>query len=159
IHQHSARARGPFTICDLGSIPRSLIESELFGHVAGAFTGAHADRDGAFVQADGGSLFLDELGELELESQPRLLRALAQPTVKPLGAAAYRAADVRVIAATNRDLAEECKAGRFRADLYHRVSVVRVTLPPLRERKEDIELLVAHFLGTRQVAISSEVTA
>jgi DNA-binding NtrC family response regulator len=151
IHQHSARHKGPFVVCDLGSIQRSLIESELFGHVAGAFTGARADRVGAFVQASGGTVFLDELGELELEAQPRLLRALEQRRVKPVGAVDYRDVDVRPIAATNRDLGDECKAGRFRVDLYHRIAVVQVALPPLREHKEDIRCLVDHFRGSHHV--------
>jgi DNA-binding NtrC family response regulator len=146
LHQKSRRAGGPLTVCDLGSVPRSLIESELFGHVAGAFTGAHARRDGAFVLADHGTLFLDEIGELELEVQPRLLRAIEQRSVKPVGASEYRAVDVRVISATNRDLAAECRAGTFRADLYHRVAVVRVTIPPLRERKEDLMPLLRTFI-------------
>ena len=114
----AARARGPFVVCDLAGVSRSLIESELFGHVRGAFTGADRDREGAFEQAHGGTIFIDEIGELELDMQPRLLRALESRTVKPVGAAHYRDVDVRVIAATNRDLREEVEAGRFREDLY-----------------------------------------
>jgi transcriptional regulator with GAF, ATPase, and Fis domain len=146
IHQASSRARGPFVICDLAGVSRSLIESELFGHVRGAFTGADRDREGAFQQAHGGTIFIDEIGELELEMQPRLLRALEQRKVKPVGSGVYREVDVRVIAATNRDLAAEVRAGRFRDDLYHRLAVVTVTLPPLRERREDVALLVRAFL-------------
>ena len=146
IHQASSRARQPFVICDLAGVSRSLIESELFGHVRGAFTGADRDREGAFQQAHGGTIFIDEIGELELEMQPRLLRALEQRKVKPVGSGVYREVDVRVIAATNRDLAAEVRAGRFRDDLYHRLAVVTVTLPPLRERRDDVALLVRAFL-------------
>lgn len=146
IHAASPRRKGPFVVCDLGSMPRTLIESELFGHVRGAFTGAERDRKGAFAAADGGTLFLDEIGELELESQPRLLRALERRHFKPVGATAYERSNVRVIAATHRDLLTEVRAGRFREDLYHRLAVVRVLLPPLRERREDIPALVALFL-------------
>jgi DNA-binding NtrC family response regulator len=155
----SARAEAPFVICDLAGVSRPLIESELFGHVRGAFTGAERDRDGAFVQAHGGTIFIDEIGELELDVQPRLLRALEQRQVKPVGAAAYREVDVRVIAATNRDLGAEARAGRFRADLYHRLAVVRVTLPPLRDRAEDIPALVAHFLDSKGVVVPPETMA
>jgi DNA-binding NtrC family response regulator len=149
IHQAGPRTKGPFVICDLAGISRSLIESELFGHVRGAFTGADRDRDGAFTAAHGGTIFIDEIGELELEAQPRLLRALEHRKVKPVGAATYRDVDVRVIAATNRDLREEVRAGRFREDLYHRLAVVKVTLPPLRARKDDLPRLVHHFLAAR----------
>jgi two-component system nitrogen regulation response regulator GlnG len=146
IHNHSPRKKGPMVICDLGSLPRSLIESELFGHVRGAFTGADRDREGAFVQADKGTIFLDEIGEMDLEIQPRLLRALERRQVKPVGTTNYKTVDTRVVAATNRDLPEEVKAGRFREDLYHRLAVVTVHIPALRERKDDIPLLVHHFL-------------
>ncbi|HEX4459839.1 MAG TPA: sigma 54-interacting transcriptional regulator [Polyangia bacterium] len=146
IHAASGR-KGPFVICDLAGIPRSLIESELFGHVKGAFTGASSDRVGAFASAHGGTLFLDEVGELELGLQPRLLRMLEQGAVRQVGGSAYREVDVRVIAATNRELAREVEAGSFRADLYHRLAVVGVRIPPLRERKEDLAFLVEHFLG------------
>ena len=146
IHAASARRKGPFVICDLGSLTRSLIESELFGHVRGAFTGADRDRQGAFLAADGGTLFLDEVGELQLDAQPRLLRALERRQVKPVGSAAYMTSNVRVVAATNRDLLAEVRAGRFREDLYHRLAVMRVLLPPLRERREDIPQLVSVFL-------------
>jgi len=146
IHQGSQRRRGPFIVCDLASLPRSLIESELFGHMRGAFTGAERDREGAFEAANGGTLFLDEIGELELAAQPRLLRAIERRQVKPVGATNYATANVRVVAATNRDLLAEVKAGRFREDLYHRLAVMRVVLPPLRERREDIPQLVCCFL-------------
>jgi DNA-binding NtrC family response regulator len=147
IHAKSSRKRGPFVICDLASMPRTLIESELFGHVRGAFTGADRDREGAFGQAHGGTIFLDEIGELEPDVQPRLLRALERHQYKPVGSSAYRECDVRIIAATNRDLAVEVRAGRFREDLFHRLAVVRVELPPLRERRDDIPLLTRHFLA------------
>jgi DNA-binding NtrC family response regulator len=147
IHAASRRAGGPFAICDLAGISRSLIEAELFGHVRGSFTGADRDREGAFVQASSGTLFIDEVGEMDLELQPRLLRALERRQVKPVGSSNYRAVDVRVVAATNRDLAAEVRAGRFRDDLYHRLAVVRVRLPSLRERKEDIPQLVDHLLA------------
>jgi len=149
IHQASTRAKGPFVVCDLAGVSRTLIESELYGHVRGAFTGADRDRAGAFEQAANGSIFIDELGELELDAQPRLLRAIERRQVKPVGASVYKDVDVRVITATNRDLAAEVKAGRFREDLYHRLAVVRVQLPPLRERKEDIPVLTEAFLGQR----------
>jgi two-component system nitrogen regulation response regulator GlnG len=146
IHGGSARKNGPFVVCDLGSLTRSLIESELFGHVRGAFTGADRDRQGAFAAADGGTLFLDEIGELKLDAQPRLLRAIERRQFKPVGSSTYETSDVRVIAATNRDLLAEVRAGRFREDLYHRLAVMRVSLPPLRERREDIPELVSFFL-------------
>jgi two-component system, NtrC family, nitrogen regulation response regulator GlnG len=147
IHAASLRASGPFLVCDLGAITRSLIEAELFGHAKGAFTGAVRGRAGAFEAAHGGTLFLDEIGELELELQPRLLRAIERRQVARVGESQHRTVDVRVVAATNRDLAEEVKAGRFREDLFHRLSVARVRLPPLRERKEDLPLLVETLLG------------
>ncbi len=147
IHDGSARAGKRLVVCDLAAVSRSLIESELFGHVKGAFTGAHHDRDGAFVEADGGTLLLDEIGELDLEVQPRLLRALERGQVKAVGATGYRDVRVRIVAATNRDLSAEVAAGRFRRDLYHRVAVFRITVPPLRQRREDIPLLARHFLA------------
>jgi DNA-binding NtrC family response regulator len=146
IHAASARKGKPFVVCDLAGVTRSLIESELFGHVRGAFTGADRERDGAFAQAAGGTIFIDEIAELEPSAQPRLLRALERRQVKPVGGSVYRDLDVRVIAATNRDLAEEVKAGRFREDLFHRLAVMKVRLPSLRERREDIPLLVDHLL-------------
>jgi two-component system nitrogen regulation response regulator GlnG len=163
VHAASPRRHGPFVICDLASLPRGVIESELFGHVRGAFTGAERDRQGAFAAAHRGTLFLDEIGELELAAQPRLLRALERKQVKPVGAAGYVSADVRVVAATNRDLLAEVKAGRFREDLYHRLAVVRVTLLPLRERRPDIPQLVRTFLaeagGREPPAISDDTMA
>jgi DNA-binding NtrC family response regulator len=156
IHQASPRANKPFVVCDLAAAATSLLESELFGHVRGAFTGADGDRAGAFTQADGGTIFIDEVGEVELAAQPRLLRALEQRKVKPVGAQAYRPVNVRVIAATHRDLRAEVAAGRFRADLYHRLAIVRVTLPALRDRKEDLPRLVSHFLSERSIDVPQE---
>ena len=146
IHQASPRAKRPFMVVDCGSIAPTLIESELFGHVRGAFTGASSDRKGAFLEADGGTLFLDELGELPLELQPRLLRVLESGTVKRVGDDAVRSVDVRVVAATNRDLRKEVEAGRFRQDLLYRLDVVTMRLPPLRERRDDLPLLVRSFV-------------
>ena len=147
IHEHSARKAGPYVVCDLGNLGATVSDSELFGHIRGAFTGAHRDRIGAFEAAHGGTIFLDEIGELPLELQPKLLRALEGHEVRPVGAVDYRTIDARVIAATNRDLAAEVKAGRFREDLYHRLGVLSVRIPALREHAEDIPELVAHFLG------------
>ncbi|XXY20028.1 sigma 54-interacting transcriptional regulator [Sorangium sp. So ce216] len=145
--QRSARADKPLVIVDCGAISPSLIESELFGHVRGSFTGASRDRAGAFEEADGGTVFLDEIGELPLEMQPKLLRALASREVRRLGESRVRKVDIRVIAATNRRLEREVNSGRFREDLYYRLSVLTVRVPPLRERKEDIGLLVHCFLN------------
>ncbi|HEY3445407.1 MAG TPA: sigma 54-interacting transcriptional regulator [Myxococcales bacterium] len=146
IHQHSSRATGPFVVVDLAGVQPNLIESELFGHVRGSFTGSVGDRAGAFERADGGTIFLDEVAELSSDLQPRLLRALEHRQSKRVGANDYKSFDVRVIAATNRDLVEEVRAGRFREDLYHRLGVVKVMLPPLRARREDVPLLVEKLL-------------
>ncbi|MCA9671896.1 MAG: sigma 54-dependent Fis family transcriptional regulator [Myxococcales bacterium] len=145
LHQASSRADGPLVIVDCGAISPTLIESELFGHERGAFTGANQMRVGALEAADRGTVFLDEIGELPLQLQPRLLRFLERREVKRLGSTQHRAVDVRVVAATNRSLAEEVRGGRFREDLYYRLSVVRVELPSLRDRPEDIVLLAHHF--------------
>jgi two-component system nitrogen regulation response regulator GlnG len=142
IHAGSKRHKGPFVIVDLAGLAPTLIESELFGHVKGAFTGAHSDRAGAFERANGGTVFLDEVGELPSEVQPRLLRALERRQVKRVGANEYRKVDVRVVAATHVDLEAAVRAGKFREDLFHRLAVLQVKLPPLRERQEDIPLLV-----------------
>jgi DNA-binding NtrC family response regulator len=146
IHGHSPRRDGPFIVVDCGAIPPSLIESELFGHARGAFTGATEHRGGAFEAADGGTVFLDEIGELDLSMQPRLLRVLEQRQVKRLGEARYRQIDVRVVAATNRDLQRGINEGTFRSDLFYRLAVAHLRVPPLRERPEDIELLARRFL-------------
>jgi len=159
IHDHSPRRAGPFVVCDLGSLGPSLSDSELFGHVRGAFTGADRDRIGAFEAAHGGTIFLDEIGELPLEIQPRLLRVIEGREVRPVGAAAYRTVDVRVVSATNRDLVAEVKAGRFREDLYHRLGVIVARVPALRERVEDIVTLTRHFLGDRAEPDDESVAA
>jgi transcriptional regulator with GAF, ATPase, and Fis domain len=145
IHQASGLADKPFVTLNCGALPRELIASELFGHRRGAFTGAAEGRRGAFEHADGGTLFLDEVGELPLDVQPMLLRALESGEVRALGDDNARRVKVRVITATNRVLAEEVRAGRFREDLYFRIAVVTLTVPPLRERRGDVELLAAHF--------------
>ncbi len=146
IHKLSARAQGPMMVFDCGAVPENLIESELFGHEKGSFTGAIMTRQGLFEMADGGTIFLDELGELPLDLQPKLLRALEQREIRRVGAGKPLKVDVRILAATNRNLEEEVRAGRFRQDLFYRLSVVRLVLPPLRDRMEDIPLLVKHFL-------------
>jgi len=145
IHQGSQVASGPLVVVNCGAIARELVLSELFGHKRGSFTGAVADRVGAFTSAHGGTLFLDEIGELPLDVQPALLRALEAGEVRPVGESEPSKVSVRVIAATNRDLEEEVRAGRFRKDLYYRLAVVKLTVAPLRERPDDIPLLAAHF--------------
>ncbi|HZU82997.1 MAG TPA: sigma 54-interacting transcriptional regulator [Polyangiaceae bacterium] len=142
IHQASERSAGPFVVVDCGSIPPTLAESILFGHEKGAFTGATERRKGALAEADGGTLFLDELGELPPELQPKLLRALSEKQVKRVGGSTFEPIDVRVLAATRRDLGAEMNAGRFRSDLFFRIAQVRVELPALRERLSDLGLLV-----------------
>jgi DNA-binding NtrC family response regulator len=160
IHRHSARRDGPFIVFDCGAVPKELIESALFGHLRGAFTGAVTDRPGAFEEADGGTLFLDEIGELAPEVQPALLRALDKRAVRPVGGTTYNQVSVRVVAATNRNLRAEIAAKRFREDLYYRLAVVRMHVPPLRERPDDIPLLVEHFArqfsGGRKLDVSRE---
>jgi DNA-binding NtrC family response regulator len=145
IHQKSPRATGPFVVIDCSAIPPTLIEAELFGHVKGAFTGAQGTRAGAFEAADGGTVFLDEVGELPLDMQPKLLRALEERTVRRIGSLEPIRLDVRVVAATNRDLREEVNRGSFRSDLFYRLNTVRIRLPSLRDRREDIPLLISYF--------------
>ncbi len=154
IHEAGPRARQPFSVLDCSAIPPTLIESELFGHEKGAFTGAHGERKGVFTAAAGGTVFLDEIGELPLDMQPKLLRALEERVVRPVGSTRVVDLDVRVIAATNRDLRKEVNRKTFRADLFYRLNVVRLEIPPLRERREDIPLLAAHFY--RQFVRESE---
>ena len=147
IHSLSPRRTKRFVPVNCGALPDTLLESELFGHVAGAFTDARRDRPGRFAQAEGGTIFLDEIGDTSPASQVRLLRVLQEKEYEPVGASGPVKADVRVVCATNRDLDELVRSGTFRQDLYYRVNVVRVPLPPLRERKDDIPLLVDHFVA------------
>jgi transcriptional regulator with PAS, ATPase and Fis domain len=155
VHRHSARKDGPFLVVDCGAIPANLLESELFGHEKGSFTGADRKRIGAFEEASGGTIFLDEIGELTADLQPKLLRVLESREFRRVGGNAHRVTDVRVIAATNRDLRAEVNAGRFRSDLYFRLAVLKVTIPPLRERPEDIPIIVEHILR----ALHADATA
>ena len=145
LHEASPRARGPLIVVDCGAIPPSLIESELFGHEKGAFTGATSARAGAFEAAKDGTIFLDEIGELPLDMQPKLLRALEERLIKRIGGNDQIKLDIRIIAATNRDLRGEINRGRFRSDLFYRLNTLRLRVPPLRERRGDIALLTAHF--------------
>jgi DNA-binding NtrC family response regulator len=146
LHDASARADKPFVPVDCASIPSELIESELFGYVKGAFTGAASDKLGLFQVADGGTLFLDEVGELPLAFQPKLLRAIQERSVRPVGGNQQQQVNVRIVAATNRNLQREVEHGRFRADLFYRLDVVRIAVPPLRDRPGDVDALVEHFL-------------
>jgi two-component system, NtrC family, response regulator GlrR len=146
IHRASPRHDGPFEVVDCGGLPPTLIESELFGHTKGAFTGAQTDREGAFERADGGTLFLDELGELPLELQPKLLRVLGEREIRRVGGRDTQKIDVRVVAATNRDLRREVNSGRFRADLFYRLAVIQVRMPALRDRLDDLPLLARNLL-------------
>ena len=148
LHDHSPRKDGPFVVLDCGSIPPNLIESELFGHERGAFTGATNSYAGAFERATLGTVFLDEIGELPLGMQPKLLRVLERKEVRRVGGTKTIVVDLRVVAATNRDLGVEVNRGRFREDLYYRLAVARVHVPPLRERKDDLPLLIEHILAT-----------
>ncbi len=149
IHALSERNAGPFVAVNCGAIAQSLIESELFGHVKGAFTGADRDSLGLFAAADGGTLLLDEVSEMPPEAQVKLLRVIETGTVRPVGSTEERAVSVRVLAATNRDLLDEIEKGGFRKDLYYRLNIVRIKLPPLRARPEDVPLLARHFLSRR----------
>jgi two-component system response regulator HydG len=146
IHALSDRADGPFLSINCGALPENLLESELFGHVKGSFTGAVKDKDGLFVAAEGGTFFLDEIGETAASTQVKLLRALQEREVIPVGSTTAIPVDVRIIAATNRDLDEEIRRGQFRTDLYYRLNVIALHIPPLRERKEDIPLLTEYFV-------------
>ncbi|MCL7972801.1 MAG: sigma 54-interacting transcriptional regulator, partial [marine benthic group bacterium] len=159
IHRRSSRAGRPFITVDCGSLPANLIESELFGHEKGAFTGASALRRGRFELADGGTVFLDEIGDLTLDLQVRLLRVLQEGEFTRIGASRPRKADVRVIAATNRHLEEEVRAGRFREDLFYRLHVYPITVPPLRDRREDIPLLVHHFVRRHASGMGKDIDA
>jgi len=160
LHAHSSRSKKPFVVIDCGALATGVIESELFGHAKGSFTGAGTERVGAFESAHGGTVFLDEIGEMDLSLQPKLLRVLEKKEVRRLGANTVRPVDVRIIAATNRNLEREVREGRFREDLYYRLSIVKIEMPPLRQRKDDIPLLVRCLLkdltGSDDVSVWSE---
>ncbi len=166
IHRLGTRSAAPFLVVDCGALPPNLLESELFGHERGAFTGADSRRIGVFEEADGGTVFIDEIGELPIEMQPRLLRVLERREIRRLGSNQHRGVDVRVVAATHRDLRAQVNEGRFRADLYFRLAVLKLTVPPLRERPEDIEILSEKLLGdmgadepTREALLDAEQVA
>jgi DNA-binding NtrC family response regulator len=162
VHDMSLRASRPFVVFDCGAVPANLVESELFGHERGAFTGAHAEHPGAFERAQGGTLFLDEIGELPLDLQPRLLRALDNHAVRRVGGTADRRVDVRIVAATNRDLGALVSAKQFRQDLYFRLAAAIVHLPPLRDRLDDLPLLVPRLLrdlGREEISIPDDTIA
>ena len=146
IHQRGPRADAPFVPVNCGAIPAELMESEFFGHLKGSFTGAMADKEGLFQAAHGGTLFLDEVAELPMHMQVKLLRAIQERAIKPVGAARETPVDVRILSATHKDLAEEVREGRFRQDLYYRLNVIQLDVPPLRERIDDLPLLAGHFL-------------
>jgi two-component system response regulator AtoC len=157
IHRRSTRRGGPFVPVNCGAIPENLLESELFGHKKGAFTDAIADRRGLFEEADGGTLFLDEIGELPLALQVKLLRVLEDEKIRRLGEARDIKVDVRIIAATHRDLMAETKAGRFREDLFYRLNVLPIAVPPLRDRREDIPLLIEHFISRNNTRLGTSI--
>ncbi len=157
LHRHSPRAGNPFIALNMAAIPKDLMESELFGHEKGAFTGAQSRRAGRFEQADGGTLFLDEIGDMPAELQTRLLRVLADGEFYPVGSHASVKVDVRIIAATHQNLEILVEQGRFREDLFHRLNVIRIHIPPLRERKQDIPLLMRHFLNQAAVELNAEI--
>ena len=157
LHDGSARKDKPFVPLNCGAIPETLLESELFGHMKGAFTDAHADKKGLFAEAHHGTLFLDEIGELPLSLQVKLLRVLQEGRVRPVGATRDREIDVRVIAATVRDLRREVQENRFREDLYYRLNVLQLNVPPLRDRRDDITLLVEHFIERNNGRLGTKI--
>jgi two-component system response regulator PilR (NtrC family) len=157
IHENSARSKGPFITINCGAFPETLLESELFGYMRGSFTGANDNRRGLFQAADGGTLFMDEIGNMSLTMQVKLYRVLQEGKVRPLGSTEEVDVDVRVIAATNKDFAKEIAEERFREDLYYRLSVIPIHLPPLRERREDIPLLVRSFLDRYTKAMDKKI--
>jgi transcriptional regulator with PAS, ATPase and Fis domain len=158
IHGLSPRRAGPFVAVNCGALPDTLLESELFGYKAGAFTGANKDKPGRFAMARSGTLFLDEIGEVSPALQVRLLRVLQEKHYEPLGGTRTEVTDARVIAATNRDLASQVQTGAFRQDLYYRMNVMKIELPPLRERREDIPILVQHFITVFNAIQNKQVT-
>ncbi len=158
LHDKSLRREGPFVALNCAAMPAPLLESELFGHIKGAFTDASSDRRGMFVAARGGTLFLDEVGELPLELQPKLLRALQERTIRPVGSNAEIPLDVRIVAATNRNLEEEVRRGGFREDLYYRLHVIEIEVPPLRARGNDVLALISHFISRYSAACGKSVT-
>jgi two-component system response regulator PilR (NtrC family) len=157
IHDLSERREKPFIAVNCGAIPENLLESELFGHVRGAFTGAVSNKPGLVETADGGTLFLDEIGELPASLQVKILRLIQEKTIRRVGGNQDQRADVRIVAATNRDLQAEAQAGRFREDLYYRLDVIQIALPPLRDRMEDVPLLVQHFLDKYREELGKDV--
>src|SRR5580693_6308122 len=159
IHENSLRSQAPFITINCGAFPETLLESELFGYMKGAFTGANENRQGLFQAAHGGTLFMDEIGNMSLTMQVRLYRVLQEGKVRPVGSTEESDVDVRIIAATNKDFEEEIAAGRFREDLYYRLSVIPVQLPSLRERREDIPMLARHFLETFRKSMEKQVTS
>lgn len=161
IHRRSARSQGPFVAVNCSAIPQTLVESEFFGHERGAFTDAKESRPGKFEQADGGTLFLDEVGDLALDAQAKLLRALQERQIQRVGARAARPVDVRVVAATNKELEKESREGRFREDLYWRLNVVHIRLPALRERRADLPILIDHFIDrfNRELGLAVDAIA
>lgn len=159
VHRYSARSQKPFIAINCGSIPEHLLESELFGHVKGAFTGAEKTKKGLFEEADGSTLFLDEIGELPLAMQVKLLRVLQEQEIRAVGASSSKKIDVRVVAATGRDLQEQVAKGEFREDLYYRLNVLQIAIPPLRDRKEDIPLLCHHFIKKFNSGFDTKIKA
>ena len=159
LHLSSLRAQGNFIAVSCGAFPESLLESELFGHVRGAFTGATSNKRGLLEVADGGTFFMDEVGDIPAQTQVKLLRVLEQREIKPVGSTEIKKVDVRLISATNRNLEEEVKNGNFREDLFFRLNVIPITLPPLRERRDDIPLLAGFFLARHSTAMRKEVVA
>jgi two-component system response regulator AtoC len=157
LHRQSPRRDKPFVAINCGAIPDTLMESELFGHKRGAFTDAHADKPGIFQEANGGTLFLDEIGELTLTLQVKLLRVLQESVVRPLGGTKDISVDVRVIAASVRDLAKEAAQGRFREDLFYRLNVLQIVVPPLRERNEDVAILIDHFIARNNEQLGTRI--
>jgi two-component system response regulator AtoC len=157
LHKRSSRRGGSFVAVNCGAIPENLLESELFGHKKGAFTDANADRRGLFEEADGGTLFLDEIGELPISLQVKLLRVLQDETIRRVGESRDQKVDVRIVAATHRDLTAEVKAGRFREDLFYRLNVLPIVVPPLRVRREDIALLVDHFVARNNSRLGTSI--